>query len=62
MMDIKKLVLLRKNYGFDDFLPIFSGTKAGTLLAKRIIDEIGSDDPNLWIPIFLEKIKESKNF
>lgn len=49
-------------YGFDDFLPIFSGTKAGTLLAKRIINEIGSDDPNLWIPIFLEKIKESKNF
>lgn len=44
-------------YGFDKFLPILSGSKAGITLCKEIMKEIGSEKPDDWIPIFLEKVK-----
>ena len=49
-------------FGFDDFLPIFSGTKSGVVLSKKIMQELGTEEPNIWIPEFLKRIKESKSF
>lgn len=49
-------------FGFDEFLPILSGTRAGTVLCKKIIDELGTDNPNVWIPEFLKRIKETQSF
>lgn len=38
-------------YGFDDYLPIISGSKSGTQLCELIRTDYG-DNPNDWIPIF----------
>lgn len=51
--------------GFDDFLPIISGSTETILLCSEIRKRLNSDDPNLWIPelqrILREKKKAKKN-
>ncbi|MCN8316997.1 conjugal transfer protein TraE, partial [Escherichia coli] len=42
-------------HGFDEFLPVLSGDKYGVQAAEEIIKRIGSNDPNDWIPIFIQE-------
>lgn len=44
-------------YGFDDYLPIISGSQAGIALCDKIRAEVG-DDPNVWIPLFINQLPE----
>lgn len=41
--------------GFDEYLPIISGTHKGIEICERIRKEVG-DDPTIWMPIFIEEI------
>lgn len=43
-------------HGFDDYLPIISGSLAGVNLCSIIRKELGTDDPNVWIPEFLKRL------
>lgn len=45
-------------YGFDDYLPIISGSKKGVAICEKLISELGTNDPNVWIPLFLDEIKK----
>ncbi|EPN0316291.1 conjugal transfer protein TraE [Vibrio vulnificus] len=47
-------------YGFDDFLPIISGTTEDISLCSAIRELINSDDPERWIPVFI-KVKRHKH-
>ncbi|WP_323085856.1 hypothetical protein [Providencia alcalifaciens] len=40
-------------YGFDDYLPIISGSKSGTKLCEIIREDYGNN-PNDWIPVFTQ--------
>lgn len=42
-------------YGFDEFLPIISGTTEDIDLVERIRKELNSDDPDIWIPEFYKR-------
>lgn len=44
--------------GFDDYLPIISGSKKGISICENIIKEYNNSDPNFWIPIFLKQINK----
>ncbi|MCD9492626.1 conjugal transfer protein TraE [Photobacterium phosphoreum] len=46
-------------YGFDDFLPIISGTTQDIYLCEVIRNEIKSDASEKWIPIF-QAVKKSQ--
>lgn len=45
-------------YGFDDFLPVISGTTEGIALCESIRNELDTDNPDVWIPEFIKRIKE----
>lgn len=45
-------------FGFDDFLPIISGSKAGISLCEIIRREKNTDDPNVWIPEFRQRLPD----
>ncbi|HDF2366305.1 TPA: hypothetical protein PC505_003964 [Morganella morganii] len=45
-------------YGFDDYLPIISGSQAGVRLCEKIRKRLNTDDPNVWIPVFLKELPE----
>lgn len=45
-------------YGFDEFLPIISGTTEGVVLCEQIRAELETDDPDVWIPEFIKRINE----
>lgn len=45
-------------YGFDDYLPVISGSQAGVRLCEKIRERLGTDDPNIWIPVFLKELPE----
>ncbi len=45
-------------YGFDDYLPIISGSQAGVRLCEKIRKRLNTDDPNIWIPVFLKELPE----
>lgn len=45
-------------FGFDDFLPIISGSKAGISLCEIIRREKNTDDPNIWIPEFRQRLPD----
>lgn len=45
--------------GFDDFMPIFSGTWEGIQLAREIRAEVGND-PKDWLPVFRQKMRDIK--
>lgn len=47
--------------GFDDFLPILSGTKPDTLLCNEIIKVTKNNDPNFWIPLLIKCRKYKKD-
>ncbi|EGH9360839.1 conjugal transfer protein [Salmonella enterica] len=44
-------------YGFDEFLPIFSGTTEGIALAEKIRSELNTENPDVWVPEFIRRIK-----
>lgn len=44
-------------YGFDDFLPIISGSTEGITLAEKIRSELMTNDPDVWVPEFIRRIK-----
>ncbi|TLS73428.1 conjugal transfer protein TraE [Photobacterium damselae] len=46
-------------YGFDDHLPIISGTTEDISLCEQIRTQLNSDTPEIWIPIF-QKIKQDQ--
>lgn len=43
-----------------DVLQIISGSKDNIAIMEEVIEEIQNDDPELWSPIFLERIEERK--
>lgn len=45
-------------YGFDDYLPVISGSQAGVALCEKLRKELGTDDPNVWIPEFIKQLPE----
>lgn len=45
-------------YGFDDFLPIISGSMEGITLCEKVRAELGTDNPDIWIPEFLKQLRE----
>ncbi|ARR10594.1 MULTISPECIES: conjugal transfer protein TraE [Vibrio harveyi group] len=47
-------------YGFDEFLPIISGTTDDIKLCEAIRELINSDDPEKWIPLF-QQVKRHKH-
>lgn len=47
-------------FGFDDFLPIISGSKPGIALCEKIRMEMGTDDPDVWIPEFQRILREQR--
>lgn len=46
-------------YGFDQWLPVLSGTTETIILAEKIINEVG-DNPNDWIPELQRQIEKEK--
>ncbi|PAV06605.1 type IV secretion system protein VirB4 [Arsenophonus sp. ENCA] len=44
-------------YGFDDFLPVISGSKEGIQLCEKIRHDLNSDNPDDWINPFLKGLK-----
>ena len=46
--------------GYDEFLPIISGTWEGIKLSKQVRSEVG-DDPAKWVPLFRQRLKEGKS-
>lgn len=46
-------------YGFDDYLPIISGSKQGISLCEKIRAAVG-DNPNDWIPELIQQLKAIK--
>ncbi|KJV68982.1 VirB4 family type IV secretion/conjugal transfer ATPase [Candidatus Neoehrlichia procyonis] len=42
--------------GFEDIVSVLSGRAETVLVLHEIIQEVG-DDPNVWLPIFYEKVK-----
>lgn len=47
-------------FGFDDYLPIISGSQAGVALCDKIRKETG-DNPNDWIPRLLKALSNSND-
>jgi type IV secretion system protein VirB4 len=44
--------------GMDDIINVLSGRSETVILMHKIIDEIGSDNPDDWLPIFYQRVKE----
>ena len=44
-----------------DVLQIISGSKDNIAIMEDVIEEIQNDDPEVWSPIFLERVEERKN-
>lgn len=44
-------------YGFDDFLPIISGTTEGIVLCEKIRAELQTENPDIWIPEFIKQTR-----
>lgn len=47
-------------YGFADELEILTGTPESVELCDQIRKELRTDDPDIWIPVFLEHLKVQK--
>jgi type IV secretion system protein VirB4 len=45
---------------FEEFLSIISGTKENITLCEEIRYTINSDDPEQWVPVFLECLKRRR--
>ncbi|EKS72421.1 Type IV secretion system protein VirB4 [Burkholderia sp. SJ98] len=38
-----------------EFIPVLSSNAKGVALMERIIGELGTDDPEQWVPVFMER-------
>lgn len=47
-------------YGFSDELEILTGTPESVDLCEQVRRELKTDDPEVWAPIFLERLKVQK--
>lgn len=47
--------------GFDDELLVLSGTPDNAELVEEIIAEIGNDDPAVWLPVFLQRVRAERS-
>jgi len=47
-------------YGFADELEILTGTPESVELCERVRNELRTDDPALWVPVFLDRLKHQK--
>ncbi|MGL4928265.1 MAG: conjugal transfer protein [Plesiomonas shigelloides] len=47
-------------HGFDDFMPIISGSQEGVTLCEKIRAELGTDNPDMWIPPLIEQLAALK--
>ncbi|EJE4644423.1 VirB4 family type IV secretion/conjugal transfer ATPase [Vibrio parahaemolyticus] len=43
--------------GFDDELLILSGSEDNADMVEEIIQEIGDDNPDVWVPLFLQRVR-----
>jgi len=48
-------------YGFADELEILTGTPESVELCDQVRKELRTDDPDVWIPVFLERLKVQKH-
>jgi type IV secretion system protein VirB4 len=46
--------------GFDDFLPIISGSTTSITLCEKIRKDFNTDDPEIWIPELQRQLRERK--
>ncbi|WP_193067749.1 VirB4 family type IV secretion/conjugal transfer ATPase [Halomonas sp. 3D7M] len=44
--------------GFDEFMPIISSSDSSIEEVDKLITELGNDDPDVWLPVFRERIRE----
>lgn len=47
-------------YGFSDELEILTGTMESVAVCEDVRNELKTNDPNLWMPPFLERLKAQK--
>jgi len=47
-------------YSFADELEILTGTPESVDLCERVRHELRTDDPDVWVPVFLERLKIQK--
>jgi type IV secretion system protein VirB4 len=47
-------------YGFADELEILTGTPESVELCERVRNELRTDDPAAWVPVFLDRLKHQK--
>ncbi len=47
-------------YGFTDELEILTGTPESVELCEQVRRELRTDDPDEWVPVFLERLKAQK--
>lgn len=47
-------------YGFGDELEILTGTPESVQLCEQVRHELGSDEPDAWVPVFLDRLREQK--
>ena len=47
-------------YGFAEELEILTGTPESVDLCEAVRNELKTDDPNQWIPVFQERLKRQK--
>lgn len=44
--------------GFNEFMPIISSTDVSINEIDELISEVGTDDPDVWLPLYREKLRE----
>lgn len=47
-------------YGFVDELEILTGTPESVELCEAVRHQLQTDDPDVWVPVFLERLKRQK--
>ncbi|KGW12220.1 VirB4 family type IV secretion system protein [Burkholderia pseudomallei] len=46
--------------GFEDEIVVLSGNRENVLLMESIIAEVGTDDPDVWLPILQDRVFENR--
>ena len=47
-------------YGFADELEVLTGTPESIELCEEVRNELRSDDPDVWLPVFLDRLRRAK--
>ena len=47
-------------YGFDDELAVLSGTAENVEILHRTMKEVGSEEPDVWLPVFIKTVVEQR--